>query len=227
MDRESNLFFNNEFALKYDQLVGKQNWYGSEILLGMMFEYLKTNDKILDIGIGTGLSAIGFYTLGLDVYGLDYSNEMLEVCRQKDITVDLRQLDLNETPWPYPSNFFDHISANAILYFIERLDNLFEEISRIIKEKGIWAFIIEENIEPSKPEIIEKPRGKNGLITYQHSRFYMLDLMEKNGFTILKKIGFIAENFQMEGKPVPFVLYVTEADRNAQGTSDCGDQVFP
>ncbi len=159
------------------------------------------------------MSATGFYTLGLDVYGLDYSNEMLEVCRQKDITVDLKQLDLNDTPWPYPTDFFDHISANAILYFIERVDNLFEEISRIIKDKGIWAFIIEENIDPSKPKIIEKPRGKNGLITYKHSQFYILDLIKENGFTLLKKIEFIAENFQMEGKPVSFVLYVTEANQ--------------
>ena len=213
MGKEGNLFFNNEFASKYDDLVGKQNWYGAEILLGMIFDYLKAKDKILDIGIGTGLSATGFHALGLDVYGLDYSNEMLEVCRQKDIAVDLKQFDLNDTPLPYASNFFDHISANAILYFIDKLDNLFEEISRIIKAKGIWAFIIEENIDPSKPEIIEKPRGKNGLITYRHSQFYILDLMKNNGFTLLKKVEFIAENFQMEGKPVSFVLYVTKANQ--------------
>jgi predicted TPR repeat methyltransferase len=213
MGKENNLFFNNEFALKYDDLVGKQNWYGAEILLGMIFDYLKAKDKILDIGIGTGLSATGFHTLGLDVYGLDYSDEMLEVCRQKDIAVDLKQFDLNDTLLPYSSNFFDHISANAILYFINKLDNLFEEISRIIKAKGIWAFIIEENIDPSKPDIIEKPPGKNGLITYRHSQFYILDLMKNNGFTLLKKVEFIAENFQMEGKPVSFVLYVTKANQ--------------
>jgi predicted TPR repeat methyltransferase len=213
MDKENNVFFNNEFASKYDDLVEKQKWYGSEILLGMIFEYLKAKDKILDIGIGTGLSATGFHTLGLEVYGLDYSNEMLEECRQKDIAVDLKQFDLNDTPLPYPSNFFDHISANATLYFIDKLDNLFAEISRIIAEKGIWAFIIEENTDPSKPDITEKPRGKNGLITYKHSQFYILELMRKNGFTLLKKTEFIAENFQMEGKPVSFVLYVTEANQ--------------
>lgn len=213
MDKEKNLFFNNEFALKYDDLVGKQNWYGAEILLGMIFEYLKTKDKILDIGIGTGLSAIGFHTLGLEVYGLDYSNEMLGICKQKDIAVDLKQFDLNNTPLPYPSNFFDNISANAILYFLDKLDNLFKEISRTIKDKGIWAFIIEENNDPSKPTTIEKPRGKNGLITYKHSQHYILDLMKKNGFALLKKIEFVAENFQMEGKPVSFILYVTEANQ--------------
>ena len=155
-------------------------------------------DKILDIGIGTGLSATGFHSLGLEVYGLDYSNEMLAVCKQKEITADLKQFDLNNTPLPYPRNFFDHISANAILYFIDKLDDLFEEISRIIIKKGIWAFIIQENKDPSAPQIVENPRSKNGLITYKHNQQYILNVI-------------VADNFQMEGKPVSFVLYVTQA----------------
>lgn len=213
MDKGRNLFFNNEFALKYDDLVRRQNWYGAEILLGMIFGYLRAKDKILDIGIGTGLSAIDFHTLGLEVYGLDYSSEMLEICRQKNIAVDLKQFDLNNTPLPYPSKYFNHVSANAVLYFIEKLENLFKEISRIIKTKGIWAFIIEENIDLSRPAIIKKPRGKNGLISYIHSQYYILNLIKKNGFRLLKKVAFVAENFQMEGKPVSFVLYVTEANQ--------------
>lgn len=32
MDKEKNLIFDNEFALKHDDLIGKQNWYGAEIL---------------------------------------------------------------------------------------------------------------------------------------------------------------------------------------------------
>jgi predicted TPR repeat methyltransferase len=73
------------------------------------------------------------------------------------------------------------------IFFIDKLDPLFTEISKIIKEKGIWAFIVEENVDRSKPAIIVKPRGKNGLITYQHSQHYLLGLLEKSGFTLLKK----------------------------------------
>lgn len=210
MALEKNLFFNNEFAEKYDESVQKQKWYGAEILFGMIYEYIKPKEKILDIGIGTGLSASAFHHTGLEVYGLDYSNEMLELCKQKNIAVELRQFDLNNTPLPYQSNFFNHISANAILYFLAELDALFFEISRIMKVKGIWAFIVEENNSQQHPEIIEKPPGKNGLITYQHSKNYLLDLAKQNGFHVLKKIEFVAENFQMEGKAVPFQLYVTE-----------------
>lgn len=210
MNPEKNLFFKKEFVEKYDDAVKKQKWYGAEILFGMIYEHLKANDKILDIGIGTGLSATAFHKAGLEIYGLDYSEEMLEACKQKNIAADLQQFDLNNTPLPYQTNFFNHVSANAVLYFIAKLDSLFSEISRILKKTGIWAFIIEENTNEQKSKFIEKPRGKNGLVNYQHSSKYLFDLMKDNGFSLLKKIEFVAENFQMEGKAVSFQLYVTE-----------------
>ncbi len=210
MNLEKNLFFKKEFVERYDHAVKKQKWYGAEILFGMIYEYLRADDKILDIGIGTGLSATAFYRAGLEIYGLDYSEEMLDACKQKNIAADLRQFDLNNTPLPYQTNYFNHVSANAVLYFIPQLDDLFSEISRVIKKTGIWAFIVEEGASQQQSEFIAKPVGKNGLVTYQHSIKYLFDLMKDNGFSLVKKIEFVAENFQMEGKAVPFQLYVTE-----------------
>ncbi|WP_022664575.1 class I SAM-dependent DNA methyltransferase [Desulfospira joergensenii] len=208
---EKNLFMNGQFVSRYDDLIQDQNWYGPEILFGMIFEYINSGEKILDVGIGTGLSATAFHTSGLEVFGLDFSFEMLKVCERKEIAVDLKQFDINESPLPYPDHFFDHISANAVIYFISNLEDLFKEISRIIKKKGIWAFIVESQNDLSRGPIVEKSPGKNGLITFRHSRQYILDILEANKFTLLKELEFISKNFQMEGKPLPFTLYVTEA----------------
>jgi len=38
------------------------------------------SEKLLDIGIGTGLASIHFSDVGLWVYGLDVSQEMLAAC---------------------------------------------------------------------------------------------------------------------------------------------------
>jgi predicted TPR repeat methyltransferase len=63
MDEATNLFMDGQFASRYDDLIQTQNWYGPEILLGMIFEYIKSGEKILDIGIGTGLSATAFHNV--------------------------------------------------------------------------------------------------------------------------------------------------------------------
>ena len=210
MKPEKNLFFKKEFVKKYDDAIKIQKWYGAEVVFGMVYEYLNINDKILDIGIGTGLSATAFHKLGIEIYGLDYSEEMLEVCKQKNVAVDLQQFDLNNTPLPYQTNYFNHVSANAVLYFIPKLDSLFSEVSRILRKSGIWAFIIEENNDQQNAKFIEKPRGKNGLVNYQHSSKYLLSLMKGNDFVLLKKLEFVAENFQMAGKAVSFQVYVTK-----------------
>jgi hypothetical protein len=134
----------------------------------MMFEYIKSGEKILDIGVGTGLSATAFHTMGLDVFGLDYSHEMLKIREQKGLAVDLKQFDLNDSPLPYPNDLCEC-------------------------------------------PIVDKPPGKNGLITFKHSQKYILDLLKDNKFSLLKELEFIAKNFQMEGKLVSFTLYIAEA----------------
>ncbi len=210
MEQSKNLFFNNDFTAKYDDLVRKQNWYGAEIMFGMIFEYIKSGDRLLDLGIGTGLSAFLFNKVGLEVYGLDYSLEMLDICEKKGVTKNLRQFDLNNTPLPYPDRFFNQIIANAILYFIKDLGPLFKEISRISKKKGIWSFIVEKQTKLSGELISKNEPGKNDLVTYQHSQEYINDLISQNDFTLLKELEFTCTNFQMEGKTIPFTLYITE-----------------
>lgn len=48
------------------------------ILHGMLTEHLKPRQRLLDLGIGTGLSALPFRQAGLEVNGIDGSEEMLK-----------------------------------------------------------------------------------------------------------------------------------------------------
>ena len=115
-----------EFAEKYEEHIAIQKWYGSEILFGLVYEFIKPGDRLLDLGIGTGLSAELFKKAGLEIYGLDYSQAMLDKALKKNIAVDLKAFDLTKTPLPYDDNFFHHISANAVLYFLGEMDDLFK-----------------------------------------------------------------------------------------------------
>lgn len=76
-------------------------------MFGLLFKYVKKGDTLLDLGIGTGLSSLPFYQIGLKIYGIDISEDMLTICRKRKIAEDLRTRDLNDK-LPY-DNQFDHI----------------------------------------------------------------------------------------------------------------------
>lgn len=100
------------FASEYDKLSKKHDWYSPEILFGLVFEYLNKNKKLLDIGIGTGQSSIPFKKIGINIYGIDGSSKMLEFCKKKNFTKELKLVDLDRENIPYKDN--DLISKRII-----------------------------------------------------------------------------------------------------------------
>lgn len=65
-----------------------------------VFEYTNSGDKLLDLGIGTGLTSFIFKKAGLDIHGLDNLEIMLNICRKKNITRDLKLFDLKKGTRP-------------------------------------------------------------------------------------------------------------------------------
>jgi ubiquinone/menaquinone biosynthesis C-methylase UbiE len=69
------LKMSDDYASDYDESARSMHWHGPEVLFGLMYEYLKKGQSLLDVGIGTGLSARFFYQAGLQIYGVDGSAE--------------------------------------------------------------------------------------------------------------------------------------------------------
>jgi len=80
-----------KFAKSYDAQVREYHSHGHDVLFGMTYEYVKSGDTLLDLGIGTCLSSINFAKVKLNVTGLDVSPEMLQECRKKDFAKELKQ----------------------------------------------------------------------------------------------------------------------------------------
>ncbi len=51
--------------------------------------YVRLGDTVLDIGIGTGPGSERYARAGLRVYGMDISDDMLEICRKKNFAAGL------------------------------------------------------------------------------------------------------------------------------------------
>lgn len=178
-------------ALEYDQLARKYQWYGPEILFGLCYELVKPGEKLLDIGIGTGLCSSLFFKHGLEINGLDSSDEMLEMCRQKGIAAELKNCDLLNMPLPYPDAQFDIIISGGVFHFFEDLQPIFKEIARLTKPNGIFAFTT-KTFSQALPIDSYSKYSSEGIFIFSHSDNYIHRLLKENGCQILKEVKFFA-----------------------------------
>lgn len=200
----------DESAAAYDRLARDYHWF-PETLFGLCFEYVQPGECLLALGIGTGLCAAPFAQAGLQVFGLDASSEMLNVCRSKDIASALRQLDIRTTPWPYPDGYFDHVIACGMLHFLDDLAPIFHEAARVIRMGGLFAFTTKTPRPEHKPEARSSKYSTeiiSGATVFSHRRPYLKALMTNCGFEMLKDLEFLA-GVDRTGRRDPYVALVT------------------
>jgi len=173
----------DRYAEEYDSLSRQFESHTSEIIFGMVFEYINSGEKLLDIGIGTGLSSFLFKKVDLKIYGLDNSEEMLKICRQKDIASGLKFFDLNENFLPYNDMEFHHVIAVGVFHFFNNLENLFKESYRILRKGGTFSFTVKD----SDVRISSNYDNECGITVYGHSDQYIAELIQKYNFKLLKK----------------------------------------
>ena len=184
MGKGEEKFDYKELAEEYDEHVKEYSSYVFNAIFGMSFEFVSAGEKLLDIGIGTGLASKHFADIGLRVYGLDASPEMLAVCRIKSFAEELSLWELTKESVPYPDQWFDHVISSGVIHFIGDLSVLFSEVKRVMKRGGIFSFTIAP-LEASAGYQMNPTAWK--IPIYEHSLKYIEDLLEANGMELLKE----------------------------------------
>ena len=215
MKTEQTGSYRGENADLYESQVAETAWHGHEILFGLMFEYIKPNDSLLDIGIGTGLSSKLFNKAGLQVSGFDNSVEMLEGCKSKGFTGKIVLHDLQNAPYPFPSNSMHHIVSLGVLNFYSDLTSVFQEVGRIIKSGGIIGFTVEE-MKPGQEKhyTIRVDSGTEGdkqpfnVSMYRHTDEYIRVQLKKSGILVLKDYEFLADEYPDQDIKVYLKIFI-------------------
>lgn len=198
-----------DYADEYDDLASQAESHSAEIIFGMIYEYIQPGQMLLDIGIGTGLSSYLFYKAGMNIYGLDNSPEMLDVCENKDVAVDLKLFDLAQGPLPYANEKFDHVISVGVFHFFQDLDSFFREAKRIIKPEGTFSFTIIVSEDGISHEFNEKYQ----IDVYGHNQEYLEDLIMKYNFQFLKRIRFLTFKDVTKTERICFEAYVLGTDK--------------
>ena len=186
MDTAKKLFNSAEHAENYDKKAKAASWLGSEVLLQLSRQYIHPGESILDLGIGTGLTSVLFRASGLHVYGMDFSAEMLKVCKAKKIAEELKEHDLRERPYPYASDSMDHAICGGVLHIFEDIGPIFEEVSRIIRPNGTFTFTCANHDHAeneTKKDTNHKHMGKK-ITIYQHSQAVIEEKLKSCNLTL-------------------------------------------
>ena len=209
MNNDKSIHVHDQTAPDYDRLAAEYGYCFADALFGLCYEFLQPGQRLLDIGIGTGLSSLPFKRAGLDIYGLDGSAEMLHICRAKNFTVELKEWDLRSLPWPYADNFFDHVIACGVFHFIPNLEPLFREVSRLVKPQGIYAFTskvaqLDRNTVMKENFTLE---AIDGVKIHSHYEGFVNKLSSRTGFEKLKELKFL-QSCGMEGQYDTYTAFV-------------------
>jgi ubiquinone/menaquinone biosynthesis C-methylase UbiE len=140
--------------------------YEKELVLKLAMP--KPGEKILDIGIGTGVFAVELMKYKTEITGIDVSERMLEIARSKGLTNvavgDAVSLD-------FPDETFDLVISITALEFIKEYEKAISEMVRVCKKGGrvvvgtlgsgsLWAL-----------KRIRAARKDAGSV-FRHARFY-------------------------------------------------------
>lgn len=153
---------------------------------------------ILDLGCGTGLAGELFKPFSKHLIGIDLSEKMLDVAKEKSIYDELKRCDVIDALQQFHD--IDLIIASDVFTYIGNLNNVFKHAKLALKPDGYFAFSVEKTSE--KDYILQQT------IRYAHSEKYIRKLCEENELTLLRLDNIILR--KQKNEPIEGYLVVLQ-----------------
>jgi putative AdoMet-dependent methyltransferase len=148
MDENNKTWNFDGWAERYDESVHNDKEYYARYdeILDMVVKVANASpqERVLDIGTGTGNLARRFLACGATVVGLDKSEKMLAVARKHvgdDSRVDFRRVDDAFLHIPYPDASFDVVASTYAFHHIPHhaKSSAIREMLRVLTPGGVLA----------------------------------------------------------------------------------------
>lgn len=153
-----------------------------DFLLNALEPYRKTNN-IIDVGCGDGFFLEAAKRRDWNVYGTEFTQEAIKVCRDKGIVMNESPLQINN----YKADFFDVITSFEVIEHINTPVDELNAFAAILRKGGVVYITtpnfnsISRNILKSRWNMIEYPEHLSYFTTRTLSY-----LFQKNNFKRLK-----------------------------------------
>jgi len=174
---------------EYSILARRYHWH-PEAIFGLCYEYIQPGQRLLDVGVGSGLASLPFADAGLEIFGCDTSPATPAAWISNGVHATFRQQDIQTSPWQYEADSFDHVICCGVLHFFSGLETVFAEVARLLRPQGLFAF----TTKATPPDFIAAAERQfyteiiQETHIYSHSRAYLEHLLNEFQFTLLKEL---------------------------------------
>ena len=132
-------------------------------------DYLIPGEKVLDLGCGNGRFYQAMKDKKVDYFGVDSSEKLIEIAKNKHPGVRFQVADALNLP--FPNNYFDKVYSIAVLQHIPSQEfrlQFLKEIKRVLKPKRlliltVWNLWRKPYIKILIKNALLKPCGKSKL----------------------------------------------------------------
>jgi len=169
MDKEKNIKiiekYNDALAPKYDEAtLGEFKWLSPRETNKLILPYIKSGFSVLDVGIGTGQSSEELFKTGCKICGIDISQKMIEICKDKFPEFELYQADLEEGLPMLTGRTFDIVVAIGVLEFVQDIDKTINLLVNFLKPSGFLCFTFEKYLPKHRLQKWTKSEMGRGVI---------------------------------------------------------------
>lgn len=145
----------------------KYFWRGLEFIS----DYAKTGDKVLDFGCGNGRLLELFSDKKIDYSGLDISEKLIDIAREKYSDVNFFKISSLQTTLPFADDYFNTVYSIAVFHHFPSMkyrEDVAKELYRVTKKNGhivitVWNLWQKKYIKNIVKNWVNKLKGDKNL----------------------------------------------------------------
>jgi ubiquinone/menaquinone biosynthesis C-methylase UbiE len=137
-----------------------------------MYEFVGNNLErkiVLDLGCGDGIDAEHYRRLGADVVGIDPSESLLNIAKQK--YPEIKYINCLGESLPFKDNYFDSVYSKYALMTSKNMEPIFDEAYRVLKSGGEFVYLVTHPLR----QFVERKENKTDYFEQTIVDCYILD----------------------------------------------------